>query len=226
MASGSHENNFWDLTYFVEVAAMNNSRHENGSWRLTLTKMLFPWSPIHEGTFVRVGRHGLFCVSFGYFRDCFRLPQNLHFLVVWSIYFLVQSIKWYIFHKKLNLLYEIKPWWCWRKKALMFFVKKYIHIEIKPWYLIKKYKAKSNSPKLLWKALIRWKLTHFFFSLFSKHCTDAYAHKRTHTHPYEYTTQPYPYKHLRETEPANPQDWRSHHWHLATVTFSTTTELH
>ena len=57
-----------------------------------------------------------FCVGFGYFRDCFRLPQNLHFLVVWSIYFLVQSIKWYIFHKKLNLLYEIKPWWCWRKK--------------------------------------------------------------------------------------------------------------
>ena len=28
-----------------------------------------------------------FCVGFGYFRDCFRLPRNLHFLVVWSIYF-------------------------------------------------------------------------------------------------------------------------------------------
>ena len=24
-------------------------------------------------------------------------------------------------------------------------------------------------------------------------------------------TQPYPYEHLRETEPANPRDWRSHH---------------
>jgi hypothetical protein len=119
MASGSHENNFWDLTYFVEVAAMNNSRHENGSWRLTLTKMLFPWSPIHEGTFVRVGRHGYFCVGFGYFRDCFRLPRNLHFLVVWSIYFPTCITPWScvslpneLFWREynINLRYEDPSW--------------------------------------------------------------------------------------------------------------------
>jgi hypothetical protein len=37
-------------------------------------------------------------------------------------------------------------------------------------------------------------------------------YSQTHTlNPMNTRMQPYPYEHLRETEPANPRDWRNHH---------------
>ena len=42
---------------------------------------------------------------------------------------------------------------------------------------------------------------------FLKHSTDADAHKHARTLiPMNTRMQPYPYEHLRETEPANPRD--------------------
>jgi hypothetical protein len=47
---------------------------------------------------------------------------------------------------------------------------------------------------------------------FQKHSTDADAHKHARTFiprtfiPMNTRTQPYPYEHLRETEPENPRD--------------------
>ena len=51
---------------------------------------------------------------------------------------------------------------------------------------------------------------------FEKHIKDADAHKHARTLiPMNTRTQSYPYEHLRETEPADPRNWQSHHWRLA-----------
>ena len=53
-------------------------------------------------------------------------------------------------------------------------------------------------------------------TFFKKHSTDADPHKHARTLiPMNTRTQPYLYEHLRETEPANSRDRRSHHRRFA-----------
>jgi len=70
-----------------------------------------------------------FCVGFGYFRDCFRLPRNLHFLVVWSIYFPTCITPWSsislpneLFWREynINLRYEDPSWRLLENMAMQF----------------------------------------------------------------------------------------------------------
>lgn len=55
----------WWEKYFMEVAV--TYYHHERSWRLTLTNMVFSWSPIHERIFTRVERHRPFSWRFWLF---------------------------------------------------------------------------------------------------------------------------------------------------------------